>query len=114
MINKATLPVNALKIVLPLRGNVIPRLVSPEGPLDEPVINVVLGGGALTARARLNAKNYRKMLKAIDDNGPDNVVIVLQGELRPPEAPGEPFVIFGAGFQVNVRTRVEQPEPAHT
>ena len=36
-----------------------------EGPAGEPVIELVLEGGSLTALAKLNGKNYRKMLKNI-------------------------------------------------
>jgi len=35
-------------------------------------------------------------------------VVVLQGVLRPPAAPGGPFVLEGAGFQVNIKA----PRPA--
>ena len=48
------------------------------------------------------------MLKQIAEQGADNVVVVLQGVLRPPAAPGGPFVLEGAGFQVNIKT----PRPA--
>ena len=44
------------------------------------------------------------MLKQIAEHGAGNVVVVLQGVLRPPAAPGGPFVLEGAGFQVNVKT----------
>ena len=42
------------------------------------------------------------------EHGAGNVVVVLQGVLRPPAAPGGPFVLEGAGFQVNIKT----PRPA--
>ena len=57
----------------------------------------------LTARAQLNGKNYRKLLKQIAEVGAGNVSIVLQGTLRPPAAPGGPFVLDSAGFQANVK-----------
>jgi hypothetical protein len=82
--------------------------VPMEGPAGEPTLELVLDGGPLTARARLNGKNYRKMLKQIAEHGAGNVVVVLQGVLRPPAAPGGPFVLEGAGFQVNIKT----PRPA--
>ena len=44
------------------------------------------------------------MLKQIAEQGAENVAVVLQGVLRPPPAPGRPFVLEGAGFQVNVKT----------
>ena len=51
------------------------------------------------------------MLKQIGEHGAGNVVVVLQGLLRPPAAQGGPFVLEGAGFQVNVKTP-RPPEPA--
>jgi hypothetical protein len=66
-------------------------------------------GGSLTARAKINGKNYRKMIKQIAEQGAANVAIVLQG-VRPPPSPGGPFVLEGAGFQVNVKT----PRPAES
>jgi hypothetical protein len=54
-------------------------------------------------RARINGKNYRKMLKQIDEHGAANVAVIMQGTLRPPAAPGDPLVLDSAGFQVNVK-----------
>ena len=56
----------------------------------------------------MNGKNYRKMMKQVAEVGAANLVIVLQGVLRPPPAPGEPYVLDGAGFQVTVKA----PRPA--
>ena len=109
MTTKATIHVPGLKVTVPLAADALPRdLVPMEGPAGEPTLELVLDGGPLTARARLNGKNYRKMLKQIAEHGAGNVVVVLQGVLRPPAAPGGPFVLEGAGFQVNVKT----PRPA--
>ena len=109
MTTKATIHVPGLKVTLPLAADTLPRdLVPMEGPAGEPTLELVLDGTSLTARARLNGKNYRKMLKQIVEHGADNVVVVLQGVLRPPAAPGGPFVLEGAGFQVNIKT----PRPA--
>ena len=109
MTTKATIHVPGLKVTVPLAADALPRdLVPMEGPADEPTLELVLDGGSLTARARLNGKNYRKMLKQIAEHGAGNVVVVLQGVLRPPAAPGGPFVLEGAGFQVNIKT----PRPA--
>ena len=79
-----------------------------EGPAGEPTLELVLDGTPLTARARLDGKNYRKLLKQVAEQGAGNVVVVLQGVLRPPAGPGGPFVLEGAGFQVNIKT----PRPA--
>jgi hypothetical protein len=109
MTNKATIHVPGLKVTVPLAADALPRdLVPMEGPAGEPTLELVLDGTPLTARARLNGKNYRKMLKQLVEHGAGNVVVVLQGVLRPPAAPGEPFVLEGAGFQVNLKT----PRPA--
>jgi hypothetical protein len=106
---KATIHVPGLKVTLPLAADALPRdLVPMEGPAGEPTLEVVLDGSPLTARARLNGKNYRKLLKQVAEHGAGNVVVVLQGVLRPPAAPGAPFVLEGAGFQVNIKT----PRPA--
>jgi hypothetical protein len=105
MTTKATLRVPGLKVSLPLPADALPRdLVPVDGPAGEPVLEVALEGSTLTAVAKLNGKNYRKMLKTIDEQGAGNVAVILQGVLRPPAAPGGPFVLEGAGFQVNVKT----------
>ncbi len=109
MMTKATIHVPGLKVTVPLAADALPRdLVPMEGPAGEPTLELVLDGGPLTARARLNGKNYRKLLKQVAEHGAGNVVVVLQGVLRPQAAPGGPFVLEGAGFQVNIKT----PRPA--
>src|SRR5512142_1115309 len=101
----ATIRVPGLKVAVPLAADLLPRdLVPIDGPAGEPTIELVLEGGSLTARAKLNGKNYRKMLKQVAEHGAGNVAVVLQGVLRPPAAPGGPFVLEGAGFQVNIKT----------
>ena len=108
---KATIRVTGLKVAVPLAADALPRdLVPMDGPAGEPTIELVLEGSPLTALAKINGKNYRKMLKQIAEHGAGNVAVVLQGVLRPPAAPGGPFVLEGAGFQVNVKT----PRPAES
>jgi hypothetical protein len=105
----ATIRVPGLKVVVPLSAEALPRdLVPPDGPPGEPTLEVALEGTALVARARLNGRNYRKMLKQIDEQGAANVAVVLQGVLRPPASPGDPLVLDGAGFQVTLKT----PKPS--
>src|SRR3954451_20111303 len=105
---RATIRVPGLKVAVPLPADALPRdLVPADGPAGEPTIELVLDGG-LAAEAKINGKNYRKLLKQVAEHGPGNVIVVLQGVLRPPAAPGRPFVLEGAGFQVNVKT----PRPA--
>jgi hypothetical protein len=106
---KATIRVPGLKVTVPLAADALPRdLVPMEGPAGEPTLELVLGGSPLTVRARLNGKNYRKLLKQVAEQGAGNVAVVLQGVLRPPAAAGGPFVLEGAGFQVTIKT----PRPA--
>ena len=109
MTKKATIRVPGLKVAVPLSADAIPRdLVPMEGPAGEPVLELVLEGGSLTALAKLNGKNYRKMLKNIAEQGAGNVAVVLKGVHRPPATQGGTFVLEGAGFQVNIKT----PRPA--
>ena len=110
---KATIRVPGLKVAVPLAADALPRdLVPMEGPAGEPQIELVLEGGSLTVLAKLNGKNLRRNLKAIAEHGAGNVAVVLQGVLRPPAAEGGPFVLEGAGFQVNVKTpRPDGPAP---
>jgi hypothetical protein len=108
----ATIRVPGLKVTVPLAPDALPRdLVPMDGPAGEPTLDLVLEGG-LTARARLNGKNYRRMIKQVVDLGAANVSVVLQGVLRPPASPGEPFALTDAGFQVNIKTpKPVQPAP---
>src|SRR4051794_31667437 len=106
----ATIRVNGLKVAVPLRAADVPRdLVPMDGPAGEPVIELVLEGSNLLVRAKFNGKNYRRMLKAIDEHGADNVAVVLQGQLRPTGGGG--YVLEGAGFQVNVKTPGGEANP---
>src|SRR3954467_2206341 len=101
---RATIRVPGLKVAVPLPADALPRdLVPTDGPAGEPTIDLVLEGG-LTAEAKINGKNYRKVLKQVAEHGPGNVAVVLQGVLRPAAGPGRPYVLDGAGFQVNVKT----------
>ena len=69
MTTKATIHVPGLKVTVPLAADALPRdLVPMEGPAGEPTLELVLDGGPLTARAQLNGKNYRKMLKQIAEH----------------------------------------------
>jgi len=105
----ATIRVPGLKVAVPLKPDQLPRdLVPPEpAPVGEPVIELVLEGG-LMARAKINGKNYRRMLKQIAEQGAEHVVIILQGTLKPPAAKGGPYALEGAGFQYTVKA----PKPA--
>jgi hypothetical protein len=108
-----TIHVPSLKVTVPLTATALPRdLVPMEGPAGEPILDLVLEGGSLTVRAKLNGKNFRKLIKQVDEHGADNVAVALQGVLRPPASPGGPFVLEGAGFQAVVKTpRPAEPSP---
>jgi hypothetical protein len=110
----ATITVPSLKLAVPLRASQLPAdLVPADGPAGEPTIDVVLEGGSLTVRAKLNGKNLRKNLRLIAEHGPDSVAVVLQGTLRPPAGAGGPYVLESAGLQVNVKTSKPSPEATH-
>ncbi len=109
MMTKAMIRVAGLKVAVPLAAEALPRdLVPMEGPVGETVIELALEGTPLAAEAKVNGKNYRRMLKQIAEVGASQVAVVLQGTLRPPAAAGGPFVLDSAGFQVNVKA----PKPA--
>ena len=100
----AQIKVPGLKVAVPLPIAAIPMdLVPPDGPAGEPAIELVLEGSDLAVLAKLNGKNFRKILRSIAENGPDNVFVVLQGTLRPPTAKGGPFILEGAGCQCNIK-----------
>src|SRR3954447_12268942 len=105
----ATIRVPGLKVTIPLAADALPRdLVPMEGPAGDPVLDLVLEGGSLTVRAKLNGKNYRKLIKQVAEHGADRVAVALQGVLRPPAAAGGPFVLEGAGFQAVVKAAPPQ------
>jgi hypothetical protein len=103
-----TIAVPGLKVTVVLLPDQLPSVPPEPAPAGEPIVDLVLPGGALTVRAKLNGKSVRKLLRQVAELGADAVVVVLQGKLIPPPAPGEPFVLDGAGFQVTVK----QPKPA--
>ena len=70
MSKTAKMTVGSIKIAVPVAASALPRdLVPMDGPTGEPFIDVALEGGALTVRAKVNGKNYRKMLKQVDEHG---------------------------------------------
>jgi hypothetical protein len=55
VMTKATIHVPGLKVAVPLAADALRRdLVPMDGPAGEPILELVLGGSPLTARARLN------------------------------------------------------------
>ena len=90
----------------------LPTDVVPPEPLPagNPVVERALesAGRPLVVRASLNGKAVRRALKAIAEQGPKNVNVVLQGTLKP-AAPGEPFLLEGAGLAVIIKSPKEGP-----
>src|SRR3954467_7167602 len=89
----ATIRVPGLKVTVPLSAAALPRdLVPMDGPAGEPVLDLVVEGGVLTVRAKLNGKNYRKLLKQIAEHGSDHVAVALLVMMRRPQRPARfPF-----------------------
>jgi hypothetical protein len=53
-----TIKVPSLKVTVPLAAAALPAdLVPMDGPAGEPVLDLVLEGGSLTVRAKINGKN---------------------------------------------------------
>jgi hypothetical protein len=72
--------VPALKVTIPLAAAALPPDHVPmDGPPGEPTLDLVLEGGSLTVRAKLNGRNYRKLLKQLAEHGPDHMAVALQG-----------------------------------
>ena len=66
MAKTATIRVPSLKVTVPLAAAALPGdLVPMDGPAGEPTFDIVLEGGSLTVRAKLNGKNYRKLIKQV-------------------------------------------------
>ncbi len=58
MAKTAKITVPSLKVAVPLASGMLPAdLVPPEGPAGDPTIDLVLEGGSLTVRAKVNGKN---------------------------------------------------------
>jgi hypothetical protein len=111
MVQKAQIKVPGLKVAVPLKADALPQdLVPPDGPAGEPVIELHLDGSPLAIAARINGKNYRKMLRTVAEHGQDQVAIVLQGNLRPGSKPGT-LTLESAGFQVNVKAPAAGAQP---
>lgn len=110
----ATIPVPGLKVALVLRPEQLPRdLVPAEGPPGEPTLMLALGEKTFV-RARLNGRNYRRMMRQVAEAPSDaRVSIVLGGTLLAPAAPGAAMTLRDAGFQVAVKpAKVAEPAAA--
>lgn len=101
-----TLHVSMLKLDLPISPDAIPLdLVPPEpAPAGSPVLDIALDGDGLTLRAVLNGKSLRRALKVLAEHGAGGVFAKLQGQVRPPAAPGEPYRLADAGLAIVPKT----------
>jgi hypothetical protein len=88
---------------------VLPSSSLAAGP-GPPVVEVRLEGTSLAAVATLNPKTVEKARRVVRENGPDKVVVVLQGRLLPGSTPGEPLALVDAG----VTAQVKVPRPTVT
>jgi hypothetical protein len=96
---EANIQVRKIKLTAVVKPEEIPRDVIPmEGPAGELTLHLGLEESPICLMAKLNGKNYRKMLKTIDANH-GNVSIVLQGNMEPILRGGKIF-LESAGFQV--------------
>jgi hypothetical protein len=79
-------------------------LVPPEPqPAGNPAVEVEIEGAPLVMRAVLNGKSVRRALKTIAELGPENVNVLLQGNLKP-SAAGGPYELDCAGLNVTPKT----------
>jgi hypothetical protein len=97
---------HTIKVDIRLDPASLPAGLGAEGKAA-PEVEVALGPG-LIARARLNAKSARKVLKTVAESGPDACVVSLSGTLKPPANMGPPWTLEACGIQAFVK----QPKPA--
>src|SRR3954463_4076597 len=81
----------------PLPADLVPPEPQPAG---NPVVELEIEGSPLVLRAVLNGKSVRRAIKTITELGPDNVNVLLQGNLRPAAEPGDPYELDAAGLNV--------------
>jgi hypothetical protein len=102
----AIVPLRSFKLSWVMSPERVPRdVLPPEGEPGEVEWQLQLEGGAAPIAASFNARNYRRMVKELDD-GHGNVMLTLQGYLT-----GGPtgLVLERAGFRVE-RRRGSPPE----
>jgi hypothetical protein len=105
---KLTATVKGLKVTTILSPTLFtPDIIPPEPqPAGELIIELDVGG-KLKVSAILNGKGVRKALKLIAEHGPDNVVILIQGNIIPGDVPGS-FVLDCPGLTCQPKV----PKPA--
>jgi hypothetical protein len=111
-----SIPVRGLKVTTLLSPASLPvDLVPPEPqPAGNPVVELRLEGSPLVVRAVLNGKSARRALKVIAEHGPDNVNVMLQGNLKAPPTPDAPYPLDCPGLTATpkaVRAAAEGRDP---
>jgi hypothetical protein len=99
---------HSVKVDVRLDPASLPADLASEGKAA-PEVEIALGDG-LIARAKLNAKSCRKVLKVIAESGPDACVVSLSGTLKPPAGEGAPWTIESAGIQAFTKAPKPAPE----
>ncbi len=103
MSDKGTISIKSLKVTLPLKPEQIPRDVLPsEGAAGSAKARVIWtleleGNPPLVVQVSFSVKSYRKVLKTIDENEGEDMVILMQGRLLGDNT------IDGAGLSVQVK-----------
>lgn len=103
--NPVVITVKGLKIntLIPpaaLQADLVPPEPQPAG---NPVVEIRLEGCPFVVRATLNGKSIRRALKTIAEHGPDNVNVLLQGNLKPGATP-DGYILDAAGLNVTPKT----------
>jgi hypothetical protein len=107
---RLTVPVKGLKVttLLSPQSLLTPGLVAPE-PQPAGEVPIALDvAGKLTVACMLNGKSVRKALKVIAEHGPENVNVLLQGNLICGAEPGS-FVLDCPGL--TAQPKASKPEP---
>jgi hypothetical protein len=88
-------------------------LVPPEPqPAGTPVIDLEIEGSPpVLIRAQVNGKSVRRALKLIAEHGADGVNVLLQGNMKPPAAPGDPFMLDAPGLAATTKTPKAETPP---
>jgi hypothetical protein len=89
-----------------------PDLVGPEGqPAGAVAIELDLEGVGLV-RAVLNGKSVRKAIRAIAEHGPDNVCVLLQGNLVAGPTPASCYSLDAPGLSATPKAApATSPDP---
>lgn len=96
----ATVPLRSFKLAWVVPPERIPRdVLPPEGEPGEVEWQLQLEGGGAVILARFNARNYRHMVKAVDEQK-GHVHLVLQGHLS---SGPEGLYLEKAGFRVEAK-----------